>query len=173
MNKYRISKYNPKYRNSQGIYIKKEWTSYCDIGEKIENTILKKEEYLNIEKLYCEIVSEIAISNNINKLIIDKLESSFSKQEIKNFFQEKNLKLELVDEELMDLMCKKQELEIQDLKRCLRLLLREVFWCELIGVNIPFKIVCGYDLYIYVYCDNISKNIIDKYMKKGIFVEIM
>ena len=35
MKKYRITKYNPIYRDDEGKYLIDEWTSYTDIGKKI------------------------------------------------------------------------------------------------------------------------------------------
>lgn len=50
MYKYRISKYNPQYRNEEGCYTKNEWTSYSDIGTIYEGRKFTKEEYLYVEK---------------------------------------------------------------------------------------------------------------------------
>lgn len=49
---WRITKYNPKFRNELGHYQKKEWTSVSDIGKIFEGKQLTVEEYLNTENLY-------------------------------------------------------------------------------------------------------------------------
>ncbi|MDC4204578.1 MAG: hypothetical protein MPW14_07475 [Candidatus Manganitrophus sp.] len=49
MKQFRITKYNPKYRDALGVYTKKEWTSYSDIGKNVT-----KEEYETIETAYIE-----------------------------------------------------------------------------------------------------------------------
>ena len=32
MNHWRVTKYNPQYRNRKGVYTKEEWTEVADIG---------------------------------------------------------------------------------------------------------------------------------------------
>ena len=48
MYKYRITKYNPQYRDDKDIFMKNEWTSYTDIGKIYNEHIFLKEEYLSI-----------------------------------------------------------------------------------------------------------------------------
>lgn len=36
MQYFRITKYNPQFRNKQGEYKNEEWTSVYDIGKKFE-----------------------------------------------------------------------------------------------------------------------------------------
>ena len=52
----------------------------------------------------------------------------------------------------------------------LQLLLREIFWCKLKTTS-NFKIIVGYDFYVYVYCDYIPLNIIEHYKKFNLFIE--
>lgn len=40
MHKYRITKYDPQYRDEQGIYIREDWTSYSDIGKTYNGKLL-------------------------------------------------------------------------------------------------------------------------------------
>ncbi len=32
---WRVTKYNPTFRDENGTYIKDEWTSFSDIGKKV------------------------------------------------------------------------------------------------------------------------------------------
>lgn len=42
MKKYRITKYDPQYRDGQGRYSRNEWTSWCDIGGIFEDRVFTK-----------------------------------------------------------------------------------------------------------------------------------
>ena len=48
---YRISKYNPKFRDEDGFYTRKEWTSISDIGESFDGSEVTIHEYLEIENI--------------------------------------------------------------------------------------------------------------------------
>lgn len=90
MHKYRISKYNPEFRNDKGIYLKDDWTSYCDIG-KIYEKVFTKEDYLNVESKYCDVISEILGQNKIEEMMLQDLECDFSIDEIKRMLAENGL----------------------------------------------------------------------------------
>lgn len=164
MNKYRISKYNPKYRNQKGVFLNNEWTSYWDIGKTYSGKIFYEYEYLNIEKLYCNCIISILKTLEINKMIINNLEKhSLDKREKEvlksldalNVFY--NIKNNLI-------------INIDNIYILLQLLLREILWCKLKTTS-NFKIVIGYDMYVYIYCDNIPFNIIEYYKKTSLFIE--
>lgn len=53
MYKYQISKYNPKYRDDNGIYLKEDWISYVDIGKIYYGREFSKNDYINTEDQYC------------------------------------------------------------------------------------------------------------------------
>lgn len=54
---WRITKYNPKYRdNNTGYYLKDEWTFYSQIGGEFEGKIFTRKEYLKIEDTYIQSV---------------------------------------------------------------------------------------------------------------------
>ncbi len=49
MIQYRVTKYNPKYRDSNGHYHNDEWTSFSCVGEEVA-----LEEYLKVENSYIQ-----------------------------------------------------------------------------------------------------------------------
>ncbi|QSX06726.1 hypothetical protein JYG23_04550 [Sedimentibacter sp. zth1] len=51
---WRITKYNPQYRDSYGAYLKDEWTSLSDVGKQYDGKVFTKDEYLEYERLYIE-----------------------------------------------------------------------------------------------------------------------
>lgn len=53
---YRITKYDPKKRNSQGYYQPDEWISIHDIGTIYEGEKFTLDEYLKVEDAYVEAI---------------------------------------------------------------------------------------------------------------------
>ena len=49
---FRVTKYNPIYRDENGFYKKNEWISVGDIGQCYDGEILTAENYQNIENAY-------------------------------------------------------------------------------------------------------------------------
>ena len=70
MKQYRVTKYNPEYRNTDGTYSREEWTSYSDVGE-----IVSKEEYEKVENSYIESALNFLEEQNISKITITYLEN--------------------------------------------------------------------------------------------------
>lgn len=52
MKTYRITKYNPKNREKDGVYSKDEWTSISDIGKSFGDYKLTASDYLKVEDQY-------------------------------------------------------------------------------------------------------------------------
>ena len=68
MKRWRISKYNPEFRDERGRYIKDEWTEYCEIGQEFEAGVFKKEDYFNVENQLVEAVLLLLEELNIKQL---------------------------------------------------------------------------------------------------------
>lgn len=173
MHRYRISKYNPKYRNDKGIYLKNDWTSFCDIGKKYGKKILTKEDYLNTELKYCDVISEILEENNIEEMIIKDLECVFTVDELKRMFEENGLEFSNEDEKLIISLSDNKTIKIIEAKRYVKLILRDCFWCIFKNETTSVRVEFGYDFYVYVYNVYISEMIISKYREKEIFIEIL
>ena len=71
---YRVSKYNPKLRDSFGNYLADDWTSYSDIGKMYLGKKLTFEEYKKVELSYIKFVLFSMKKTNIKHLKIEKLE---------------------------------------------------------------------------------------------------
>lgn len=56
MTGYRITKYNPADRDSQGYYQKDDWISFANIGKSYENKILTLKDYLKVENSYIKAI---------------------------------------------------------------------------------------------------------------------
>ena len=73
MIKYRISKYDPEFRNVDGVYMNDEWTSISDVGKVYNGQIFTMEKYAEIEKNYLRFLESMLGSD---KYMILKLECS-------------------------------------------------------------------------------------------------
>lgn len=69
MYSYRVTKYNPKYRNKDGIYMANEWTSISDFNNGELDS-----EYVQYESAYIKAIYKFMDLNCIEELYIDELE---------------------------------------------------------------------------------------------------
>lgn len=145
---WRITKYNPVYRNNNGNYLKDEWTDYSDIGKSFEGIRLTETEYAKIENAYINAVLLLMNCSNIDALKIIDLERIDDIKGIKN----------------NALIYKEHISEI------IRSILRNKFWCKL--ESDEFYIHFGYDYYMYIGSNQPCESAIESIKKSGLFVEI-
>ena len=67
---YRITKYNPKFRNAKGHYIPDEWTYFDQVGTRIAGRVLTMKEYLQTESAYLKVLEAILTEADISQLKI-------------------------------------------------------------------------------------------------------
>jgi hypothetical protein len=65
---WRVTKYNPKNRDKDGIYLKNEWIRYNDLGKNFEGKKLTFSEYFNIESKYIQAILVFMECLNIDSL---------------------------------------------------------------------------------------------------------
>lgn len=161
MNCYRISKYNPEFRDENGIYTQEDWTSVSDIGRVFNGEKLTKEEYLRTENSYVNAVKTILTENNASKLLIDGLETYYDNTDVSALsFDESELLAEIKN----TMYVNKDKLEL-----LIRMALREYLWCKLKSERVEIEF--GYDYYMYIKCAEIKLEIVQKLFYDGIFVE--
>ncbi len=170
MTQYRITKYNPKFRDEEGSYFNhSEWTAISDIG-KPEYTNLSYEEYEETETAYVNAVLSILHEKKVSSLRINSLEVAnfdefFEKVGNSCRFNNLNLNIETDIKSLKDGL----EIGMDKLDKLLRLILREIIFAVLIGKNI--KVRFGYDYYMYVDCAKLDSSTIRSIEQTGLFVE--
>lgn len=171
MKKYRISKYDPQFRNDNGFYEKEEWTSYSDIGKIYEGRVMQTEDYLNIEKQYCNVIISILEQCHVDSLIICDLELYSAWNDIRKQFQKKGLRPENIQKEIVKTIRDGKRIAAKSLEEYFKLILRECFWCAFIDENKTVRVEFGYDYYAYVFCSTIREEYIIECKRKGIFIE--
>jgi hypothetical protein len=71
MYQYRVTKYNPVFRDENGRYTSEEWTSFGDVGE-----IVSVKEYVRVETAYIEAALAFLREAGVVELQIRGLENS-------------------------------------------------------------------------------------------------
>lgn len=167
---YRITKYDPKKRNSEGVYADSvEWISISDIGNP-ENHNLSFEEYYKTESCYVNAIKIILQEKKIASLKIDSLEIYNDKSDFDNYVGENELKgIDFNYTKDIEDLKNGLDLKTKYLDKTIRLILRELIWMKLITSEIEVKF--GYDYYMYVKCDKLSDDLIKLIEETGIFVE--
>ena len=165
MPRFRITKYDPVFRNESGEYILNEWTSYHDIGQKFYDGILTKEKYLKQEDGYIHTIELILDDNNLNSMRLVQLEKYRTKELSELLSKEEK---EFIKNMRSDMLMSRD-----DIKKVSRLILREFVWGKLESIDKLVTIEFGYDYYMYVVCEKISDKKKESILEKGLFVEDM
>lgn len=163
---WRITKYNPKYRNEKDEYQKNEWTSCHDIGKLYDGKEFKVNDYMTVENAYIDTVLSFVKGVNIPTLTVKYLE----KYNNSITFDENPLVYTVEMIELFKNIYEGNVLEIREIEYLCRLVLREQLWCKLESDNKMF-VHFGYDYYMYIGCLSKPEGIINSIEKKGLFIE--
>jgi hypothetical protein len=148
MHHYRVTKYDPAFRDSSGVYTKKDWTSFGDVGSSHEGGVLSLEEYLRVESAYIDIAREFIGEDGCPTLKAIDVENHSASAFALN---EGSL------------------ISGSDLPAVCRSILRGEFWCRLEAGKrfVHF----GYDYYMYVGVESECLGSIAAATARGLFVE--
>lgn len=159
MKEYRVTKYNPSYRNDKGYFMKDDWISYGDIGKKFEGKLLTFEDYLIIEDRYIDAVVKTMDFIKVNSVYVSGLEKGSIKYDIYTTEGMKKLEKKLKV---------RREVNITEVSDLCRLILRNYIWAR---IECPKMFVhFGYDYYMYL---GIKDEYTDITKKFDLFVEPM
>lgn len=165
---WRVTKYNPKYRDNRGKYLRKEWTSISDIGNIIGDgdICVTIQDYISTEDKYVRAILDIMNCLDIQKLNIFGLEKWEDMIDISDFPALYNDKMIKLYSEISDGVCLEKE-QISDL--C-RMILREKIWCKL-KYDSKMYVHFGHDYYMFIGSEKRCQNIISNIEKFGLYVE--
>jgi hypothetical protein len=127
VNQYRVTKYNPAFRDQSGAYTKDEWTFFGQIGQTFSGVPLTSDEYERVEQAYVQTALSFVRESGVRSLRIVGLENS-QKQP-----------LDLQNDSV---------LALDRIGEIIRRILRDELWCRLEGDGgcIHF----GWDYYMYI-----------------------
>ena len=139
---YRITKYNPCNRDEAGRYLVDEWTSVSDVGKSFGGRQLTIETYLLVEDAYVAVVTSLLTIGNVGPLRVVDFEDKGSCRQLTD-------RLVATSAEYRNQVWDGCLFSHENVESCVRLTLREVIWCKLIGKN-DFFVHFGYDYYMYI-----------------------
>jgi hypothetical protein len=148
MHQYRVTKYDPVFRDATGAYTKQEWTRFCQIGDSFDGVTLTSSEYLRVESSYIETASLFLAEDHAPDLHAVSLEI-------------------LADRP--NAPAEGSTVADRDFAAACRSVLREEFWCkfEAEGRFVHF----GSDYYMYIGVRSRCDKAIEKAEALGLFVE--
>ena len=149
MKEFRITKYDPKYRDRNGVFTKPDWTSFSEIGDVINGHKVTKSEYMKVEKAYIDSALHFLREANIVSLTVLGLENH-RKAPIS--------------------VTEGQTLTLHKLQTSFRNVLREKYWCRFEQEGKAY-VHFGWDYYMYIGLSvNCNKSV--RFAKEhGLFVE--
>ena len=168
MKTYRVTKYNPDQRDSQGTYITKDWTSISDIGKVFKDKRITIEDYLLVEDAYINTLqtfmnltssktfnlAEVEYGENIDDIHAPSIYTTFQKNMLGNI----NLKSEFNEQETLEIC---------------RLILRENLWCKINSTNKKLIFEFGYDFYMYITAEIVFEVMKNEILNRfGLYLEV-
>ncbi len=148
MKEYRVTKYNPTFRDPSGAYTHDEWSSFHDIGRSFDGVKLTRSEYQLVEDAYVAAADAFLREGAVPQLVVRNLE---------------NAKGSAVS------ICEGDALAIEQVADGLRSVLRGEFWCRF---EAPEAFVhVGWDYYMYLGVPHPCPAAQSKAEALGLFVE--
>ena len=165
MKRFRITKYNPAFRNESGEYLLDEWTSIYDIGKSFHEGILKELEYMQKEESYLRAIMLLLNENDIQQMCIVQLEKYIDENFFDSISEEEQILIQNIEVNML--------VTIDKIMSLSRMILRELIWAKFETLDREFVLEFGYDYYMYVSCEKISDERKEDILKLGLFVEEM
>lgn len=165
MYQWRVTKYNPRFRNRQGVYLAEDWISVSDIGHSFNHYQLNLGDYLVMETNYVSTAMHFLKESGLSSLYLVDLETEI---EIPPIVQELGLDQLLYNGSKLH---EKQQVSGEEIERVCRLNLRNLLWCKL--EEEKFFVHFGYDYYMYLGSFVQCLHSIIYAQKVGLFVEQM
>jgi hypothetical protein len=161
---YRITKYNPDFRDKNGAFQGEDWTSISDVGKNFSGRILTFEEYLSVENKYISSALHFFNETDLKNLSVVGLEQ---KQDQKRDFEDARFSgLDYEKKNFREGM----KIDGSNLPQLCRLILREIIWCRLESDQ-NFYIHFGWDFYMYIGTSIWPDASVDFTRQQGLFVE--
>ncbi|MFB7138458.1 hypothetical protein ACFCYN_02215 [Gottfriedia sp. NPDC056225] len=140
---WRVTKYNPDFRNENGSYsLTEEWTCPSEIGKVIYGKEFTLDEYIQVEAAYVETIIKFVEESGINSLRILKLSNlNISEEDKKSTLYETEFDELIVNEDMV--------LSINEIRLICKMVLRNFLGCELY-LKDKFFVHFGWDYYMYI-----------------------
>jgi hypothetical protein len=147
---YRLSKYDPAFRDAQGRYLRDEWIMASQVGHRFDGVALTEEAYRRVEDNYVAAVEAFLREAGVTALAVRGVENRGE------------VKLDFTDGTWLD---------VAGALTVVRDMLRERYWCRLESEHA--FVHAGWDYYLYVGAPRACAGACDFARAKRLFVEPM
>ncbi|RTQ92497.1 DUF7683 domain-containing protein [Lysinibacillus telephonicus] len=161
---WRITKYNPDFRDENGHYTKiEDWTSSYDIGKVFNGQLFTFKEYLHVESAYINTILMFLKESKVKSLRVIGLEKhKFKAQQKWQFLYEDKFQHVQLEEDMV--------IDVEDVPTICKMILRELMYCQLL-VKDKIFIHFGWDYYMYIGTNYQSAVAIKFASNNGLYVE--
>lgn len=173
---WRVTKYNPLFRDENGGFHRDDWTSVADIGKALQSNHgqpVTVEEYLSVENAYIGAIQAFLEGLDVPALYVSHLEKNQKRRYVQRMKQERQMYPTLYGEEMLSRFLALedgQSILRDDLAPLCRLILREYAWCKLEAKHSLF-VHFGWDYYMYIGATAPCEHILEGVRQSGLFVE--
>jgi len=161
---WRITKYNPAYRNAEGHYLRDEWTSASEIGKSFLGEIVTLDDYLQVERAYVDTVMKFLEVYQIENVRLIHLET----------YGLSNVdKTSPLYDPLFDTISLAEDMlvTIDQIPIVCKMALREFIHCQMITED--FLVHLGDDYYLFIGANSIQQEALQFASEQRLFVEQM
>jgi len=158
---WRVTKYDPAFRNEAGHFTVETWTFFAQVGKIVNGVELTLEEYIRTENAYVAAAMIFISESGIQSVRVADIQQPPLHTDIQE--QIKDIPLDPMSIKIGALVTG------LDLENLIRLILRDVLWCRLKGDH--FNIHFGWDYYMYISSRSPCSPAIDFAHANGLFVE--
>jgi hypothetical protein len=145
---FRVTKYDPRFREQSGAYTRDDWTSVSDVGKSFGGVTLTAGDYKRVENAYASAVLAMLAEVGVEHLTVCGVE------------QDGDARAPFNENAVLPLA------RIADVARSV---LREEYWCRL---ESPQAFVhFGYDYYMYVGLPEVPSRALAQARQLDLFVE--
>lgn len=157
---WRVTKYDPAERNSEGHYLKGEWVGIFELNETFGGKTFTIDDYLEVEEKYVNAAVRFFKETNEESLTLRNWQK----------YESGNISVEPFGLDISANFTDGQSISIDSLPVVIRMLLRDIAHCE-IEIKDTFFIHIGWDFYMYIGSAVSLPAAIDDVNKSGLFVE--
>ena len=148
MLEYRVTKYDPAYRDARGAFTRDEWTSSSDIGRSFAGVVLTEAEYRRVEDAYAAVAVGFLRDAGVVGLVVTDVERRGDRPVP---------------------FAAGAVLGLAEIDTAVRHLLRDEFWCRLEGEDAFIHV--GWDYYMFVGVPRLCPGAEEAARRLGLFVE--
>ena len=173
---WRVTKYNPVFRDENGVFLRDDWTSVADIGNVLQSNHgqpVTVEAYLSVEDAYIGAIQAFLEGLDVPALHVSHLEKKQKRRQVQRMKQERKMYPALYREEMLPhflALEDGQSILRGDLTPLCRLILREYVWCKLEAGRSLF-VHFGWDYSMYIGATAPCEHTLEGVRQSGLFVE--